>query len=128
MYHLYERKNPLKCFAASIFLSLIVLMSVPLASAHGPKGHGEAEFTALQAAKKGIELYDKLVASGKIVASEKIEESWETDLTNIEVFPRQSGEKKELVVKFSRSNGEPQSVYIFFTEKGEYNGSNFTGK
>jgi len=104
------------------FLLLIVLMSVPLASAHGPKGHGEAEFTALQAAKKGIELYDKLVASGKI------EESWETDLTNVEVFPRQNGGKKELVVKFSRSNGEPQSVYIFFAEKGEYNGSNFTGK
>ena len=122
MYHLFERKNPLKCFAASILLLSMVLIGVPLALAHGPKGHDEMEFTALQAAKKGIELYHKLVASGKI------EESWETDLTNIEVFPRQSGGEKELVVKFSRSNGEPQSIYIFFTEKGEYNGSNFTGK
>jgi len=40
-------------------------MSVPLASAHGLKGRG-TEFTALDAAKKGIELYDKLLTSGKI--------------------------------------------------------------
>lgn len=105
-----------------IFLFLIVLMSVPLASAHGPKGHGEAEFTALLAAKKGIELYDKLLASGKLNTP------WETDLKNIEVFPRQNGKKREIVVKFSRNTGKPQSVYIFFTEKGDYSGSNFTGK
>ena len=105
-----------------ILLLLVVLMSVPLASAHGPKGHGEMEFTALQAAKKGIELYDQLVASGKL------NEPWETGLKNIEVFPRQGGKKGEIVVKFSRNTGKPQSVYIFFTEKGDYNGSNFTGK
>jgi hypothetical protein len=105
-----------------ILLFLVVLMSVPLVSAHGPKGHGGNEFTALEAAKKGIELYDKLVAS------EKIEKSWEMDLKNIKVFSRQGEGEKELVVKFSRSKGEPQSLYIFFTEKGEYDGSNFTGK
>jgi hypothetical protein len=108
--------------ASSILLFLVVLMSVSLVSAHGPKGHGDTEFTALEAAKKGIELYDKLVASGKI------EKSWEMDLENIKVFPHQNGNKQELIVKFSRSKGEPQSLYIFFTEKGEYNGSNFTGK
>jgi len=109
-------------FTSLILLLLVVLMNVPLASAHGPKGHGEMEFTALEAVKKGIELYDKLVVSGKI------EESWETGLKNIEVFPRQGGKKGEIVVKFSRNTGKPQSVYIFFTEKGDYNGSNFTGK
>ena len=108
--------------ASSILLFLVVLMGVSLVSAHGPKGHGDTEFTALKAAKKGIELYDKLVASGKI------EKSWEIDLENIKVFPHQNGNKQELIVKFSRSKGEPQSLYIFFTEKGEYNGSNFTGK
>jgi hypothetical protein len=108
--------------ASSILLFLVVLMSVSLVSAHGPKGHGGTEFTALEAAKKGIELYDKLVASGKI------ENSWETDLKDIKVFTRQGEGREELVVKFSRSKGEPQSLYIFFTEKGEYNGSNFTGK
>jgi hypothetical protein len=117
----FEHRNPLKRFTALSVLLLIFLMSVPLALAHGPKGHGGDEFTALQAAKKGIELYDKLVASGKLKTP------WETDLKNIEVFPRQSGEKREVVVKFSRSKGEPQSVYIYFTEKGDYSGSNFTG-
>ena len=108
-------------FKNIIILFLMVFMSVPLATAHGPKGHG-TEFTALDAAKKGIELYDKLLTSGKI------EEAWETNLKNINILPRQSGEGKEVVVKFSRGAGEPQSLYIFFTEKGEYSGSNFTGK
>jgi len=109
-------------FRPLILILFMILISVSMASAHGPKGHGGNEFTTLQAAKKGIELYDKLVASGKI------EESWETDLKNIEVFPRQNGDKQELVVKFSRSKDESQSLFIFFTEKGEYSGSNFTGK
>jgi len=61
------------------------------------------------------------------VASGKLKEPWETDLKNIEVFPRQRGEKREVVVKLSRSKGEPLSVYIFFTQKGDYSGSNFTG-
>lgn len=118
----FEHRNPLKRFTALILLLSMVLMSIPLASAHGPKGHGGAEFTALQAAKKGIELYDQLVASGKLKVS------WEKDLKNIEVYQRQREEKREVVVKFSRSKGDPQSVYIFFTEKGDYSGSNFTGK
>jgi len=113
--------HPCKRFIVLIIFLLMILMSVSMASAHGPKGHGGVEFTALQAAKKGIVLYDELLASGKL------KEPWETDLKNIEVFPRQSGQKRELVVKFSRSKGEPLSVYIFFTEKGEYSGSNFTG-
>jgi hypothetical protein len=74
-----------------ILLFLVVLMSVPLVSAHGPKGHGENEFTDLEAAKKGIELFDKLVAS------EKIEKSWEMDLKNIKVFSRQGEGKKSLL-------------------------------
>ncbi len=80
------------------------------------------EFTALQAAKKGIVLYDRLVASGKLA------NPWETDLEDIEVFSRQGDNNREFVIKFSRSKGEPKSVYIFFTEKGDYRGSNFTGK
>ena len=113
---------PSKRFIILIVFLLIIFMMVSMTPAHGPKGHGGAEFTAFQAAKKGIALYDKLLASGKL------SEPWETDLKNIEVFPRQIGKKREIVVKFSRSKGESQSVYIFFTEKGEYSGSNFTGK
>ena len=104
-----------------IMITSFLLLFVSTTVAHGPKGHGDMEFTALQAAKKGIALYDRLVASGKL------EESWETDLANIEVFSRQSDQKIEYVVKFSRSQREPPSVYIFFDEKGEYTGSNFTG-
>jgi len=122
MRNYFKSKDASKYFFTLVIFLLIFHLSVPLALAHGPKGHGGMEFTALQAAKKGIELYDKLVASGKI------EESWETGLNNIEVFPRQNGKKREIVVKFSRNAGKPQSVYIFFTEKGDYSGSNFTGK
>ena len=121
MNNFLKTDHPRKRFIALIIFLLIILMSVPLVSAHGPKGHGGAEFTALQAAKKGIELYDKLVSSGKLKAP------WETDLKNIEVYQRQREEKREVVVKFSRGKGDPQSVYIFFTEKGDYSGSNFTG-
>jgi len=121
MNDLFEPHKSLVRSKILILLLLMFLISVPPASAHGPKGHGGVAFTSLQAAKKGIELYDKLVASGKL------EESWETDLANIEVFTRPKGEKREVVVKFSRSQGEPLSVYIFFTEKGDYSGSNFKG-
>lgn len=117
----FKPKHPLKCFIVLVVFLLMVLMVAPPALAHGTKGHTGNEFTALQAIKKGIELYDKLVSSGKI------EESWEMDLKNIEVFPRQSKEKREFVLKFSRSKGNPHSVYIFFNEKGEYSGSYFTG-
>ena len=122
MHNQLNSKDLSKYMFTLIVLTLMFYLSVSLASAHGPKGHGTVQFTALQAAKKGIELYDRLVASGKI------EEPWETDLKNIEVFPRESGGKKEIVVKFSRSSGDPQTLYIFFSEKGEYRGSNFTGK
>jgi hypothetical protein len=106
-------------FASLIFLS-IGYSHYP-AFAHGPKGHGEVAFTALEAAKKGIQLYDQLVANGKLP------ESWETDLASIQVSIRTNTGNKEIVVQFDRSSGNPRSVYIFFTEKGEYNGSNFSG-
>lgn len=110
-------------FARIIIMVLsFLLLLVSTTMAHGPKGHGGMEFTALQATKKGIALYDRLVASGKL------KEPWETDLADIQVLKRKNGHKNEFIVKFSRSKGEPISVYIFFSEKGEYNGSNFTGQ
>lgn len=101
-------------------LTLLFFSSTTLA--HGPKGHGGVEFTAMQAVKKGVELFDRLIASGKL------EEDWETGLKRIETFERNTGKGKELVVKFTRAKHQPKSVYIFFTEKGDYNGSNFTGE
>jgi len=104
-----------------ISLSVLFVFFTALAVAHGPKAHDEMEFTALMAVKKGVELYDRLVVSDKLA------ESWEVDLANLEVFKKTNGNQEEFVVKFSRSKGEPKSVYIFFSQKGEYIGSNFTG-
>ena len=109
-----------KHLALSTLAALMIFLLVPLTFAHGPKGHTEG-FTPLQAVKKGSMMYDKLIASGKLDAS------WETGLETISVYWRDTGQK-EIVVKFTRSTGEPKSVYIFFTEKGDYSGSNFSGK
>ena len=108
------------------FIGPIVLFSAialvgSLAFGHGPKGHTGGDFTAFMAVKKGIELYDRLLTSGKFA------ESWEIDLNNVAVFTQNDGNQIEFVVKINRSKGEPKSVYIFFSEKGEYTGSNFTG-
>lgn len=122
MNKLLKPDNISKSTIRFIILILIILLTVSMTYAHGPKGHAGMEFTALQAAKKGISLYDRLVVTGKLA------EPWETDLEDIKVFSRQSDNNREFVVKFSRSKGEPKSVYIFFTEKGDYRGSNFTGE
>lgn len=110
----------LKHMALNLCTVIMILSLVPLLFAHGPKGHTQ-EFTALQATKKAAMMYDKLVATGKLNAS------WETDLEAINVYRRDTG-KPEIVVKFTRNQGDPRSVYIFFTEKGDYSGSNFSGK
>ena len=84
--------------------TLIFFIVSPTTLAHGPKGHGGIEFTALQAVQKGLNLYDRLVESGKL------EEAWETGLKNVEVSQKQKGKESEFIVKFSRSEGEPRSV------------------
>jgi hypothetical protein len=117
-----SQKYILSCFIYTAITALFLFTGVSSASAHGPKGHGGTEFTALQAVKKGFTLYDQLIASGKLP------ESWETELVNIEVSQRTKENKNDYVVKFSRQEGNPGSVYIFFTEKGDYSGSNFTGE
>ena len=60
-----ESINTLKALGKSSILPASTLFS------HGPKGHAGAEFAALQAVKKGVTWYDRLVKSGKL------EESWE---------------------------------------------------
>ncbi|MGD2270662.1 MAG: DUF6488 family protein [Desulfobacterales bacterium] len=110
-----------KVIPIPLLFILIVFMTSQVWS-HGPKGHGDVSFTALEAAKKGIQLYDRLLESGKLA------DSWETELVDIRVFNRNTNNKKEVVVQFNRMKGEPRSVYIFFSDKGEYSGSNFTGE
>jgi len=90
--------------------------------AHGGKSHGETEFTSFQAVQKASQLFDRLITAGKL------DGDWETGLFSISVDNRLIEGKKEYIVKFMRSQGEPDSVYFFFDLKGEYSGSNFSGK
>ena len=102
-------------------VGLTIYAAVP-ALGHGGKSHGETEFTSFQAVQKASQLYDRLIAAGKL------DGVWETGLSSIAVNTRQMNGKKEFVVKFTRSHGEPDSVFFFFDLKGEYTGSNFSGE
>ena len=112
------RTNKLMIIAIAL---VCISISVSDVLAHGGK-HAADEFTHLQALQKATEMYDRLIANGKL------DQSWETKLIRVNVSNRQKGENKEIVVSFQRAEGEPQSVYIFFTAKGKYAGSNFTGE
>ena len=98
-----------------------ISLSITPVFGHGGK-HAADEFTHLQALRKATEMYDRLIENGKL------DQSWETKLIRVNVSDRQKGDKKEVVVSFQRAEGDPQSVYIFFTAKGKYAGSNFTGE
>jgi len=101
---------------------IIVLLAGPtIVYAHSGK-HADSEFTHLQALQKATELYDKLISGNKL------EPSWETGLEKVEVSERTKGNQTEVVVAFHRSNGDPKTVYIFFSPDGRYAGSNFTGR
>lgn len=121
MVDIRKKNSIIPSFVLSILLVAVVLMTSSLVFGHGPKKHSEG-FTSLQAVKKGMNMFDRLIGQGKLG------ESWETDLDSIEVSTRASGKQKEFVVKFSRAKGETKSCFIFFSEKGEYKGSNFTGE
>ena len=97
------------------------LISASLAYSHGGK-HAPGEFTHLQALKKATELYDQLIGKGKL------DQSWENKLSQVDVFKRGTDDKYEIVVSFERTEGDPKTVYIFFSTSGKYVGSNFTGE
>ncbi len=104
-----------------LFFGAVVASAVVYA--HGGKSHGAGgEFTNLEALKKATELYDKLVASNKL------DVSWEISVEAIQIAERRKGSEVEKVVSFSKKTGDPRTVYIFFTSHGEYAGSNLTGQ
>jgi hypothetical protein len=112
----------MKRYAAAGILILVLLISATVAFSHGGK-HSAGELTHLQALKKSIGLYERLLNS------EKLDQSWEHNLVRVDVSNRQKGSKKEIVVAFQRTEGDPSAVYIFFDAvDGKYSGSNFTGK
>lgn len=90
--------------------------------AHGGKTHGGEAFSSFQALEKATELYNRLIVSNKL------SEEWETELKTVRIVVRNKREGREYVVEFTKTEGDPQSVYFFFDHKGNYTGSNFTGK
>jgi hypothetical protein len=64
----------------------------------------------------------------KLIEKEKLDQSWENTLSQVDVFKRGTEEKYEIVVSFERTEGDPKVVYIFLNTSGKYVGSNFTGE
>ena len=122
MRHLIIRNNRGAGFFLIVVVFLFSFSMVQPAHSHGGKTHGEEEFTALQAIQKATQLYDRLIASGKLP------EVWETKLKTIAVSTRNTDNKHEYVVQFEITQGDPVRVYFFFDQDGAYSGSNFTGK
>ncbi len=106
----------------ALIVTGIVVSETGIANSHGGKTHVEEPFSAFQAVQKATQLYDRLIVSGKL------QEDWETDLSSIHVSVRGDETSRETVVQFKRTNGDPDSLYFYFDRRGEYSGSNFTGK
>lgn len=122
-YSLSDRLVSTQYITIALTMVLSILwINVGFSDAHGGKKHANSEFTPLQALQKAVTAYDKLIVSGKL------EESWETGLQNVEVVTREKNGKMEYRVTFQRNEGTPNAVYIFYSENGEYTGSNFDGK
>lgn len=108
-----------------LVLALIVGLTLSVttsALSHGGKTHSEESFTAFQAVQKATQLYDRLIAAGKL------SEGWETGLKTINISTRKTGNKSEYVIQFETDKENPDSVYFFFSKDGMYSGSNFTGE
>ena len=118
----YDTGQKLRTVVIFFTIFLMITGVAPQAHSHGGKTHGENEFTPLEAIKKAISLYDKLISS------QKIDQSWENDLVNVEVGKRKTDNSEEYVVSFRRNNSNTNTLYIFFNLNGEYVGSNFTGR
>ena len=97
------------------------LLTPIIVAAHGGKTHAGTKFSHLQALQNATQMYARLVTSGKL------NEDWELALKQIDISFRSGKTGKETVVSFTRSKGEPSTVYFFFKIDGTYAGSNFTG-
>ncbi len=109
-------------FVSLLFLTVAFGTPENNVFAHGGKNHGGSKVTPFSVVQKASGLYEKLISAGKL------DDSWETNLQSVTVYPQQRGDKMEWVVKFLRSTGDPEAVHIFFSNSGEYTGSNHTGK
>ena len=109
-----------------VVIIAIIIVGLTLSSgwawAHGGKTHAEQQFTALAALQKGVELYNRLLAAGKL------DVSWEAELAQATVSKRKRNGKMEWQVAFSRQKGDPRTVFFFLDETGRYTASNFGGE
>ena len=106
-----------------IFSGLILILTFwTISTVYGHGGKHAGQFTRLQALQKATMMYDQLVDKGKL------DQVWETGLQNVTISNRKKNGKDEIVVSFTRSEGDPKAVYIFFNADGKYSGSNFTGE
>jgi len=118
-----NRKLNLRSMVTAVLIAVGLIISGPGgAYSHGGKTHAAEPISALEAVQKATQLYDRLIASGKLP------EAWETGLSSIHVSVRGADNSRETVVQFKRSGGDPDSVYFYFDPQGEYSGSNFTGE
>ena len=108
-----------------VIIAMVVGITLPpaiVSFAHGGKTHQDMAFTPLDALKKGTDLFDRLIASGKL------DSSWETTLKEVRVETVARGDMTEYRTAFTRSSGGPGTVYFFLDADGNYTGSNFTGQ
>jgi len=78
------RKNHYLEWGISLIFIGIVLTNPRFVYGHGGKTHTETPFSAFEAVQKATELYDRLIASGKL------SEECETTLSTIHVSVRNS--------------------------------------
>jgi len=116
------RRHMRSMITVAMVVTGIVFTGAGIANSHGGKTHAAEPFSALEAVQKATQLYDRLIVSGKLP------EDWETGLSSIHVSVRGDENDRETVVQFKRAAGDPESLYFYFDRRGEYAGSNFTGK
>ena len=117
-----NRPNQPGPYLRSTFLALFLLLYTISAFGHGGKTHSDNAFTSLKALQKATSLFDRLVETNKL------DETWETELVAVNIATRTNDNEKEVYVSFQKARGKPNTVYIFFNSEGEYTGSNFTGE
>ena len=116
------RRHMRSMITVTMIVTGVIVTGAGIAHSHGGKTHGAETFPSLQAAQKAMQLYDRLIVSGKLP------EDWETGLSSIHISVRGDENDRETVVQFKRSGGDPESVYFYFDRQGEYSGSNFSGE
>ena len=122
MVHINNLRTVKLSTLTAVISSILIITSALPALSHGGKTHGGTDFSNFQAVQKAVKLYDRLITEGKLP------EDWETKLDGISVRTRQSDGGHEYIVQFNKQEGDPSRVYFFFDQKGDYSGSNFTGK